>query len=222
MEGQIHLSDSPEDRKPQALPLESTTKTTVQKQKSSLQAASIVQASDHDSKQAVFISESLSVLQAYQNHKLPNLARAMQFVAARKAVLQWIPALCGTAGNGQASIFAKEGARGEEHNKNVSFSEKKTLIRALTMPRSQRNDFHLHSREQQVVVSSSTKMSSSSSFKKRCVAGQHYTDNQTLQLQAGAGQDDFIYLPSSSDRAACERQEEEEKEYCFTQSLVRS
>ena len=39
-----------------------------------IQAASVVQASDHDCKQVVFLSDALSVLQAYQTHKLPNLA----------------------------------------------------------------------------------------------------------------------------------------------------
>ena len=34
----------------------------------------------------------------------------------------------------QADILAKEGARGEQHANNVSFSQKKTLIRALIMP----------------------------------------------------------------------------------------
>ena len=49
-------------------------------------------------------------------------------------------------------ILAKEGAGGEQHANNVSFSKKKTLIGALTMPRSQRDDDHLLSREQQVVL----------------------------------------------------------------------
>ena len=46
---------------------------------------------------------------------------------------------------------------------------------------------------------------------KRCVACQHSPDDQTLSLQAGAGEDDFIHLPSGPDRVACERQEEEEE-----------
>ena len=48
-----------------------------------------------------------------------------------------------------------EGAKGEQHNNNVSFSEKKdysTQIRALTVPKSQRDDYHLLSLEQQVVL----------------------------------------------------------------------
>ena len=118
-----------------------------------IQAASIVQASDHDCKQVVFLSDTLSVLQAYQNHKLPNLTKALQQVAAtRRAVVQWIPAHCGISGNEQADIPAKEGARGEQHANNVSFSKKKTLIRELTMPRSQRDDYHLLSWKQQVIL----------------------------------------------------------------------
>ena len=35
-------------------------------------------------------------------------------------------------------------------------------------------------------------------------------DDQTLRLQAGAGEDDVIHLPSGLDRVDCERQEEEE------------
>ena len=57
----------------------------------------------------------------------------------------------------------------------------------------------------------STKMPSSQRYKRRCVACQHFPDDQTLRLQAGAGEDDAIHLPSSPDRVDCERQEEEEE-----------
>ena len=41
-----------------------------------MQAASIAQTSDHDSEQAVFLSDALSFLQAHQKHKLPNFTKA--------------------------------------------------------------------------------------------------------------------------------------------------
>ena len=44
------------------------------------------------------------------------------------------------------------------------------------------------------------------------MAFQHSHDDQALRLQAGAGEDSFIYLPSGSDRDACERQEKESDE----------
>ena len=43
------------------------------------------------------------------------------------------------------------------------------------------------------------------------MACQHSPDDQTLQLPAGAGQDNFIYLLSGPDYVACECQEEEEE-----------
>ena len=42
------------------------------------------------------------------------------------------------------------------------------------------------------------------------MACQHSPDDQTLQLQTGAGEDDIIHLPSGLDRVDCEHQEEEE------------
>ena len=115
------------------------------------------------------------------------------------------------------------------------------------MPKSQRDDYHLLSREQQVVLVSfrtghnteqshtpqteadiltnlplwskrpnhracSTKMPPSQSYATRCVAYQQFPDDQTLRLQAGAGEDDFIHRPSGPDRVSYERQEGEEED----------
>ena len=71
-------------------------------------------------------------------------------VRGRQRGIQLVCSL--TVGNEQADILAKEGARGEQHVNNVSFSEKKTLIRALTKPKLQRDDYHLLSRKQQVIL----------------------------------------------------------------------
>ena len=43
------------------------------------------------------------------------------------------------------------------------------------------------------------------------MACQHFPDEKTLRLQAGAGEDDIIHLPNGLDRVHCERQEEKRK-----------
>ena len=101
-----------------------------------MQAASEVQSSDHDCKQVVFLFDALSVLQAYQNHKLPNLVKDKQQVTAtRRTVLQWVPAMCGISGNEQADILQM---RAPEENSVTTMSAlaKRRLIRELTMPKS--------------------------------------------------------------------------------------
>ena len=66
----------------------------------------------------------------------------------------------------------------------------------------------------------SAKMPPLQSYKRRRVACQHFPDDQTLRLQAGAGEDDVIHLPSGLDRVDCERQEEEEDEDVWNRSLA--
>ena len=96
--------------------------------------------------QYIKLSEQICLFQAPKPGQSPQ-----RVAAARRAVLQCSSAYCGISGNEQAVTLAKEGAGGEQHN-NVSFREKKTLIRALMMPKSQREDYHRLSREQQVVL----------------------------------------------------------------------
>ena len=44
------------------------------------------------------------------------------------------------------------------------------------------------------------------------MACQHSPDDQTLQLQAEDGEDDFIHLLSGPDRVACEHQDDEQQQ----------
>ena len=41
------------------------------------------------------------------------------------------------------------------------------------------------------------------------MACQHSSDDQTLRLHAGAGEDDVIHIPGGLDRVDCERHEED-------------
>ena len=65
-----------------------------------MHAAIMIQTSENNCTQVVFLSDALSVLQAFQNNKLPSLSQALWKVThTRRTVLQWIPAHCGVPGN---------------------------------------------------------------------------------------------------------------------------
>ena len=113
----------------------------------------MIQTSENNCTQVVFLSDALSVLQAFQNNKLPSLSRALWQVAhTRRTVLQWIPAHCGVPGNEQADTLAKRGAKMSQPNNSITYSEKKSIIKALTAPAILKDDYHLLSREQQTVL----------------------------------------------------------------------
>ena len=109
------------------------------------QAASIVQASDYDCKQVVTLSDALSVLQAYQNS---------QTCPKPYSKLQLPGGLC-CSGFQPTVDYQKMGKRTSSQRRvpeeysitAMPASGKRRLIRTLTMPRSQRDDYHLLSRE---------------------------------------------------------------------------
>ena len=92
-----------------------------------MQAASKIQASDDDCRQDELLSDTLSVLQAYQNNRLHTLSRALHQIArTRRTVLQWISAHCRVSGNEYAGVLAKEGgggARKAQPDNSISYSE---------------------------------------------------------------------------------------------------
>ena len=117
-----------------------------------MHAATMIQTSENNCTQVVFLSDALSVLQAFQNNKLPSLFQALWQVAhTRRTVLQWILAHCGVPGNEQADTLAKRGAKMSQPNNSITYSEKKSIIKALTAPTILKDDYHLLSREQQTV-----------------------------------------------------------------------
>ncbi|XP_041349260.1 putative phospholipase B-like 2 [Gigantopelta aegis] len=120
---------------------------------SSKLAATMIKNAKEDCQQVVFLTDALSVLQALQGETLPHLNEAMQEVAKeRRVALQWIPAHCGIPGNEEADRLAKLGANHVQPSNNISFSEKKTLIKAANRPRTEQDDYHLLSRLEQVTL----------------------------------------------------------------------
>ncbi|KAK7094328.1 hypothetical protein V1264_007968 [Littorina saxatilis] len=85
-------------------------------------------------KKAVFLSDSLSALQALcsgnpdstMEHLMQNINTLAQTTAV---VLQWIPAHTGIVGNEVADRLAKEGSKTEQQPSNLTYSEARTLLR---------------------------------------------------------------------------------------------
>ena len=71
---------------------------------------------------------------------------------SRRVVLQWVPAHCGIPGNETADQLAKLGARERQPENSVSFTEKKTLVKAKLQPQTTRDAIHYLERWQQVAI----------------------------------------------------------------------
>ena len=101
------------------------------------------------SSMAVFLTDTLSVLQALTNNELPHLAKALQLLSNNyRVALQWIPAQYDVSGNEQADKLAKQGAQTEQPGANVSYQKKATNIKTSQ----EKNANHLLGRPKQVIM----------------------------------------------------------------------
>ena len=118
-----------------------------------MQAITMVRDTEDTCEQVVIFTDALSVLQALENGKCPDLTEALQELCRRrKTILQWIPAHCGICGNERADELAKLGSKKPQSENAVTYSEKRSLIRALHRQPKERDDYHLLSRDQQVIL----------------------------------------------------------------------
>lgn len=102
--------------------------------------------------QVVFLTDALSVLQAYNGSQLPQLEKALYNIKCLRTVLQWVPAHCGIAGNERADKMAKMGARDDQPDNPVCLAESNTIIKAIFKTPTTPDAYHNLTRQDQVII----------------------------------------------------------------------
>ena len=101
----------------------------------------------------MFLTDALSVLQAYSSGQLPSLDKALSKLRCFRAVLQWVPSHCGISGNEKADNLAKQGSRDNHTNRPVSIEETTTIIKSILRNRGNTRDNYPNlSRKEQVII----------------------------------------------------------------------
>ncbi|RUS75877.1 hypothetical protein EGW08_016366 [Elysia chlorotica] len=128
------------------------------------EGAAHVQSSPHSTKNIVFLTNALSILQALKSSKnkdLNDLTSALTSLSQTHTIaLQWIPSHCNVFGNETADLLAKKAAALQQNGYTTTYSEAKTIIHAQQHeewlqehPNHVQNDaYHALTRAEQVVI----------------------------------------------------------------------
>ena len=116
-------------------------------------AASVIQTASNEYHQVVLLTDALSVLEALSNNKEPLLMEALQKISeTRRMVLQWVPAHCGVPGNEAADQLAKKGASERQPDRDLTYGDKRTIIKSARKPTAEKDDYHRLTRQEQVIL----------------------------------------------------------------------
>ena len=115
-------------------------------------AAQTISSKVERNSQVVFLTDALSVLQAFNTGQLPLLENALNNLQCLRIVLQWVPSHCGIKGNEEADKMAKMGAKEEQPDNPISLSESKTIIKSMFKPHTTPDGYHRLTRQDQVII----------------------------------------------------------------------
>ena len=107
----------------------------------------------NNSDQVVFMTDALSVLEALVEGKEQKLMSCLKDLSlTHRVALQWIPAHCGIPGNEKADHLAKEGAKENQIEEDMTYHEKRTLIKSIFRNQPRKDDYLYLGREEQVII----------------------------------------------------------------------
>ena len=116
-------------------------------------AQALIDLTNANSEDVVFLTDSRSVLDSLAGHGERNLRRKLyDILEHRRVAIQWIPAHCGIKGNEHADRLAKQGANMEQERLPITLKQKKIIMknmfRAMKIP----DDYHTLDRAGQVIL----------------------------------------------------------------------
>ena len=107
----------------------------------------------NNSYQVVFMTDALSVLEALAEGKEQKLMSCLKDLSlTHRVALQWIPAHCGIPGKEKADQLAEIGAKANQIEEDMTYHEKRTLIKSIFRSQPRKDDYRYLGREEQVII----------------------------------------------------------------------